>query len=64
MTYTFIMLSLIIKELEAKEISTLKSLWCILNFFSLRSLIYNLILIGFHTHQTLCNRRKSHGLLM
>ena len=25
------MLSLIIKELEANEISTLKSLWCILN---------------------------------
>ena len=30
MIYTFIMLSLIIKELEAIEISTLKSLWCIL----------------------------------
>ena len=30
MIYTFIMLSLIIKELEANEISTLKSLWCIL----------------------------------
>ena len=31
MIYTFIKLSLIIKELEANEISTLKSLWCILN---------------------------------
>ena len=30
MIYTFIKLSLIIKELEANEISTLKSLWCIL----------------------------------
>ena len=30
MIYTFIMLSLIIKELEANEISTLKRLWCIL----------------------------------
>ena len=30
MIYTFIMLSLIIKELEANEISTLKNLWCIL----------------------------------
>ena len=31
MIYTLIMLSLIIKELEANEISTLISLWCILN---------------------------------
>ena len=30
MIYTFIKLSLIIKEIEANEISTLKSLWCIL----------------------------------
>ena len=30
MIYTFITLTLIIKELEANEISTLKSLWCIL----------------------------------
>ena len=30
MIYTFIILSLIIKELEANEISTLKILWCIL----------------------------------
>ena len=30
MIYTFIILSLIIQELEANEISTLKSLWCIL----------------------------------
>ena len=31
MIYTFIKLSLIINELEANEMSTLKSLWCILN---------------------------------
>ena len=31
MISTFIKLSLGIKELEANEISTLKSLWCILN---------------------------------
>ena len=30
MIYTFMMLSLIIKELMANEISTLKRLWCIL----------------------------------
>ena len=30
MIYTFIMLSLISKELEAKQVSTLKNLWCIL----------------------------------
>ena len=30
MIYTFIMSSFIIKELEANEISILKSLWCIL----------------------------------
>ena len=30
MIYTFIMLSLIIKELEANEISTFKNLQCIL----------------------------------
>ena len=29
MIYTFMMLSLIIKELMANEISTLKRLWCI-----------------------------------
>ena len=28
--YKFIMLSVVIKELEADEISTFKSLWCIL----------------------------------
>ena len=37
MIYTFIKLSLIIKELEANEISTLKSLWCILNSIMLRA---------------------------
>ena len=36
MIYTFIKLSLIIKELEANEISTLKSLWCILNVSSMQ----------------------------
>ena len=30
MVYTFLMLSLMIKEIEANEISTFKSLWCIL----------------------------------
>ena len=32
-TCTFIMTSLTIKELEAHEISTFKSLWCILKDF-------------------------------
>ena len=34
MIYTFIILSLIIKELAANQISTLKSLWCILKEIS------------------------------
>ena len=32
MIYTFIKLSLIIKELEANEISTLKNLWRVLKY--------------------------------
>ena len=40
MIYTFIKLSLIIKELEANEISTLKNLWCILKTTNARLGIY------------------------
>ena len=38
------MLSLIIKELEANEISTLKSLWCILK----------IVFPPFHLHEIFC----------
>ena len=40
MIYTFIILSLIIKELEANEISTLKSFWCILNHVDTQFYLY------------------------
>ena len=56
MISTFIMLSLIIKELEANEISTLKSLWYIHNVnnfpFTLRIYTYS------------CNLQQSFFLLL
>ena len=47
MIYTFIMLPLKIRELEANEMSTLKSIWCILNYFFIYVVIFVCFLFCF-----------------
>ena len=57
-------LSLIIEELEANEISTLKSLWCILNGTGWTSMAASHLVCNGHDDFTECTQALVDGLCL